>query len=150
MNIVAACQTSLAQNDHNYVVASCFESCWNMPQSSFSKYWCQNPLFCFADVDCQVFICNFHTWGCSVFVLDGRLQSNSKGVPKWEPRCRVGVYIGHLLIHTGSFTLVLNPTTGHISPQFHVVLMTLLAQFHTCVTRQCLHTQPSLLETPTN
>ncbi len=31
----------------------------------------KNPLSCFADVDCQVFICNFHMWGCPVFVLNG-------------------------------------------------------------------------------
>ncbi|KAL7470955.1 hypothetical protein ACHAXS_011261 [Conticribra weissflogii] len=80
------------------------------------------PLSRFANVDCQVFVRDFHTWGCPVFVLDGRLQSDPKGVPKWEPRCRVGIYVGHSPVHAGSVALVLNPTTGHISPQFHVVL----------------------------
>ncbi len=39
----------------------------------------------FADVDCHAYIQDFHPWGCPVFALDGRLQSDSKGVPKWEP-----------------------------------------------------------------
>ena len=62
-----------------------------------------------------------HTWGYPVFILDGRLQSDPKGVPKWEPRSRVGIYMGHSHWHAGLVTLVLNPTTGHVSPQFHVV-----------------------------
>ncbi len=75
----------------------------------------------FAQVDCQVSVQDFHTWGCPVFVLNGRLQSDPKGVPKWEPCCRVGIYMGHLPVHTGLVALVLNPTTRHILPQFHVV-----------------------------
>ncbi|KAL7464858.1 hypothetical protein ACHAXS_005186, partial [Conticribra weissflogii] len=81
----------------------------------------QSPISKFASVDCQVFIRDFHAWGCPAFVLDGRLQSDPKGVPKWEPRCRVGIYVGHSPIHAGSVALILNPTTVHISPQFQVV-----------------------------
>jgi hypothetical protein len=33
----------------------------------------------------------------------------------------LGIYIGHLPSHAGSIALVLNPRTGHITPQFHVV-----------------------------
>ncbi len=28
---------------------------------------------------------DFHTWGCLVYILDSQLQTNPKGVPKWEP-----------------------------------------------------------------
>ena len=62
----------------------------------------------------------FHTFGCPVFVLDSRLQSGQIGPPKWEPRSRVGIYLGHSPFHAGSVSLVLNPTTGHVSPQYHV------------------------------
>ena len=41
-----------------------------------------------------------------------RLQSNLKGVPKWEPRSRLGIYVGHSPAHVGSVGLVLNLKTG--------------------------------------
>ena len=65
---------------------------------------------------------NFHTFGCPVYVLDARLQdAGGPGVPKWEPRARLGIYVGHSPYHAGSVALVLNPKTGLVSPQFHVV-----------------------------
>ena len=63
----------------------------------------------------------FHTWGCPIFVLDSRLQSSLSAIPKWEPRSRIGIYVGHSPCHAGNVALVLNPATGHVSPQFHVV-----------------------------
>lgn len=42
-------------------------------------------------------------------------------VPRWEPRSRLGVYLGHSPYHAGSIALILNLTTGHVSPQYHVV-----------------------------
>ena len=62
----------------------------------------------------------FHTFGCPAFVLDSRLQSGSIGPPKWDPRSRLGIYLGHSPMHAGSVALILNPTTGHVSPQYHV------------------------------
>jgi hypothetical protein len=64
---------------------------------------------------------HYHTFGCPVYILDSRLQTNPKGVPKWEPRSRLGIYVGHSPVHAGSVALVLNPKTGLVSPQFHVV-----------------------------
>ena len=32
-----------------------------------------------------------------------------------------GIYVGHSPSHSGSVALVLNPKTGHILPQYHVV-----------------------------
>ncbi|KAL7463725.1 hypothetical protein ACHAXS_009080, partial [Conticribra weissflogii] len=54
-------------------------------------------------------------------LTDSRLQTNPKGVPKWEPRARLGIYVGQSPHHAGNVALVLNPNTGLISPQFHVV-----------------------------
>ena len=56
-----------------------------------------------------------------MYILDSRLQKNLKGVPKWEPRSRLSIYVGHLPAHAGSVVLVLNPKTGLLSPQYHVV-----------------------------
>ena len=61
-----------------------------------------------------------HTWGCPVYVLDARLQGNGM-IPKWDPRARVGVYLGHSPSHAGNVALVLNLQTGHMSPQYHLV-----------------------------
>jgi hypothetical protein len=62
-----------------------------------------------------------HVFGSLCFVLDSRLQSGIAGPPKWEPRSRLGIYVGHSPSHAGSVALVLNPRMGHVSPQFHVV-----------------------------
>jgi hypothetical protein len=52
--------------------------------------------------------------------LDDRLQGDGK-IPRWEPRSRVAVYLGHSPHHAQSVALVLNLSTGHVSPQFHLV-----------------------------
>jgi hypothetical protein len=62
-----------------------------------------------------------HVFGSPCFVLGSRLQSGIAGPPKWEPRSRLGIYVGHSPSHAGLVALVLNPRTGHILPQFHVV-----------------------------
>ena len=39
----------------------------------------------------------------------------------WEPRSRAVIYFGYSPFHAGSVDLVLNPATGNVSPQFHLV-----------------------------
>ena len=63
----------------------------------------------------------FHTFGFPCFVLDARLQSGLSTCPKWEPRSRLGIYNGHSPAHAVTVALVLNPRTGHVLPQFHIV-----------------------------
>ena len=63
---------------------------------------------------------NAKVWGCPTFVLDPKLQDGKK-LPKWKPRSRMGVYLGHSPTHSDTVGLVLNPTTGYISPQYHAV-----------------------------
>ena len=65
---------------------------------------------------------SYHTLFCPIYVLDSRSQSaGAIGPPKWEPRSRIGIYLGHSPFHAGSVALVFNPTTGLVSPQYHVV-----------------------------
>ena len=52
-------------------------------------------------------------------MLDNALQGNH-GAPKWKQRARLGVYLVPSPNHARSVALVLNPRTGHVSPQFHV------------------------------
>jgi hypothetical protein len=63
----------------------------------------------------------FHVFGSPCFVLDSRLQSGIADPPKWDPCSRLGIYAGHSPSHAGSVALVLNPRTGHVSPQVHMV-----------------------------
>ena len=60
----------------------------------------------------EVPVKTYHTLFCSVYALDSRLQSaGGPGPPKWEPRSRIGVYLGHSSFHAGSVARVLNPLT---------------------------------------
>ena len=62
----------------------------------------------------------FQTFGCPVFVLDSALQ-DGKSLPKFDPRSRTGIFLGHSSEHAGSVSLVLNPKSGRISNQFHTI-----------------------------
>ena len=62
---------------------------------------------------------NYHTFGCPAYVLDSRLQAGKK-INKWESRARLGINLGHSPKHARSVSLILNPTTGLVSPQFHI------------------------------
>jgi hypothetical protein len=64
---------------------------------------------------------HFHPFGCPIYVLEAKLQSGVSKIPRWDPRSRLGVYLGHSPFHAGSVSLVLHLTTGHVSPQYHVV-----------------------------
>ncbi len=90
----------------------------------------RSPLSKFSMVDSPIRPRNYHTWGCPVYVLDARLQGSNGGPPKWEPRSHLGIYLGHSPYHAGSVALVLNPGTGLVSPQFHVVFDEDFLQLH--------------------
>ena len=53
-------------------------------------------------------------FGCPVYVL-------AKKLPKWKKRARRGIFLGFSEQHHSTVALVLNPSTGHVSPQYHVV-----------------------------
>ena len=77
---------------------------------------------------------HFHTFGCPVYILDARLQSvGGGGPPKCYPRACLGIYLGHSQSHAGSVALIMNPKTGLLSPQFHLVFDENLKQSHTFV-----------------
>jgi hypothetical protein len=83
----------------------------------------QTPLSILHNVSVEnIPVKTFHTLFCPVYVLDARLQSaGGPRPPKWEPRSRIGVYLGHSPFHAGSVALVFNPKTRRVSPQYHVV-----------------------------
>ena len=56
--------------------------------------------------------------GCPCFISDSVLQKNKPF--KWKERAKVGIYLGPSPQHGRNVSLVLNWTTGLVSPQFHV------------------------------
>ena len=63
---------------------------------------------------------NHHPFGCPVYVLTEAIQDNKKP-PRWDPRTRVGIYLGRSTSHASDVAWILNPITDHISPQYHVI-----------------------------
>ena len=80
---------------------------------------------------------DFHTYGCPVFVLDNALQACSR-IP-WNPRGRMRLYLGTSPKHARSVALVLNLTTGLVSPQFHIQFFSFLRQPGTTVQNHLRH-----------
>ena len=78
-----------------------------------------SPLEIFSGVKVAPKLRHFHSFGCPTYVLDNALHSR-QSAPKWRQRSRLGVYLGPSPNHARSVALVLNPRTGHVSPQFHV------------------------------
>ena len=74
------------------------------------------PLEKFARIDDNFDPNTFHTCGCPVFILDAENQPGGLGTPKWETRSHTGIYVGHSPCHTGTVALVLDLTTGLVSP----------------------------------
>ena len=79
------------------------------------------PMEKFPVTTTDITIKNHHTWGCPVYVLDTKLQVNIYGITKWEPCSHAERYLGPSPFNAGLVALVINPATGHISPQFHVM-----------------------------
>lgn len=60
-----------------------------------------------------------HPFGCPAYILHDAPATGGK-VPKWEPKARLGIYLGISDLHTSCVALVINPFTGLVSPQYHV------------------------------
>ena len=56
-----------------------------------------------------------------VYCLDAKLQGGIGEIPKWDPRYRLGKFVGHSPEHASDVALVLNPRTDLVSPQYHVI-----------------------------
>ena len=63
---------------------------------------------------------DLHVWGCPVYVLDKTI-SDGKKLPRWKPRSQRCINMGLSADHASTVPLVLNPGTGSITAQFHVV-----------------------------
>jgi hypothetical protein len=63
---------------------------------------------------------DLHVFGSPVYVLQKRL-SDGKSIGKWQPRSNRCVNLGFSDRHAKSVPLVLNPSTGSITPQWNVI-----------------------------
>jgi hypothetical protein len=61
---------------------------------------------------------HMHTIACPVFALQNALASGNQ-LPQWSPRAHLGLNLGPSPIHARNVYLVLNLTTGCVSPQYH-------------------------------
>ncbi len=61
---------------------------------------------------------HMHTFGCPVFALQNALASG-KQLPQWSPRASLGLNLGPSPMHARNVYLVLNLSTGCVSPQYH-------------------------------
>jgi hypothetical protein len=59
-----------------------------------------------------------HTFGCPVFALQNALAAGKK-IPKLSPHARLGLNLGPSPMHARNVYLVLNLSTGCVSPQYH-------------------------------
>jgi len=65
---------------------------------------------------------HWHHFGCPAYVLAQPLQASQNIYHKWRERAVLGIYLGKSPQHSKEVALVLNLTTGLVSPQFHVKL----------------------------
>jgi len=77
------------------------------------------PLQIFAATKVAINPKHWHPFGCPVYVLNSKLQTNSI-FHKWKQKSEVGIYIGTSPVHNKNVALVLSRTTSLVSPQFHV------------------------------
>ncbi len=61
-------------------------------------------------------ISDFHTFGSPCYVLDP-----NEHTPKWDPRSSLRIFVGFSAHHARNVAMVLNPYTGLVSPQYHIV-----------------------------
>jgi hypothetical protein len=59
-----------------------------------------------------------HTFACPVFALQNALAAGN-AVPMWSPRAQLGLNLGPSPMHARNIYLVLNLSTGLVSPQYH-------------------------------
>lgn len=59
-------------------------------------------------------------FGCPAFVLTKSMQDNPSAAGTWSPRSWPGIYVGFSPLHSHTVAMIYNPSTQHVTPQFHV------------------------------
>lgn len=91
---------------------------WNLtPQMSSNRS--PSELFFGVTSDHSV-LSDIKCWGCPAYVLDPTIQDGKK-LPRWNPRSKLGQFLGRSREHGDSVGRIRNLKTGAITAQFHVV-----------------------------
>jgi hypothetical protein len=64
---------------------------------------------------------DLHVWGLPGYVLVEKATADGRKLPRWKPRFIWTINIRFSSKRASTVPLVLNPTTGYITPQYHVV-----------------------------
>jgi hypothetical protein len=110
--------TAITANLWPYALRSANESIISCPSLQDKKG--RSPIQIFSSAEVSINPKHFYHFGCPVYVLDAGLQGSAGIHSKWGERSRVGIYLGRSPQHARQVALVLNLTTGRVSPQFHV------------------------------
>lgn len=63
---------------------------------------------------------DIHVWVCPVYVLEKAIADGRK-LPCWQPPSVCTVHMGFSKKHSSTVPFILNPNTGYITAQFHVI-----------------------------
>ena len=75
----------------------------------------------FSQLESDLVMRHFHTFGCPAYVQDSELQAGQKwSKHKWEDQAKVSINLGLSPRHGRYIPLLLNTQTRMITPQFHV------------------------------
>ena len=118
-DLMVRAEKQVEEDDPDLLVAIRHATRKRCGQRNTKKGEDSSPLEKFSGVKVAPKLRFFHAFGCPTYVLDNAIQSG-QGAPKWKQRLRLGVYLGPSPNHARTVALVLNPRTGHMSPQFHV------------------------------
>jgi hypothetical protein len=72
----------------------------------------------FSSVQVGAKMAHNHTFACPVFTLQNQLAAGNS-IPKWSPWACLGLNLGQSPMHARNVYLVLNLSTGLVSPQYH-------------------------------
>lgn len=75
----------------------------------------------FSDSNGKVKFKHIYPFLCPEYVLDKDLQSSTQIFHKWKRRATVGIYLGNSNHHARQVSLILNISTGLVSPQYYKV-----------------------------
>jgi hypothetical protein len=64
---------------------------------------------------------DLHVWECPVYILEKAVVADGKKLSRWKPRSVCCIIMGLSKKHASTVSLVLNPETGYIAPQYHIV-----------------------------
>ena len=75
-----------------------------------------SPIEMFTGVKVRPRLNTFHIFECPVYPLSTALQ-NGKKIAKWDPRCKLGMYVRNSPCHSRTVSNVLNLQIGRVSTQ---------------------------------